>query len=200
MAEPIAAGISRQAPLILASASPRRAELLKQLGAPFEIITSHADEIEDASLGPATVAETNARLKARAVAATHPDRLVLGADTVVALAGRLFGKPRSKEHAAEMLRALAGQTHQVITGVALTGPGVEECFSAATAVTFRALDSNRIQEYLSKVHVLDKAGAYAIQEHGDLIIESIHGSRANVVGLPLERLGELLRARGYLTR
>lgn len=185
-------------PLILASASPRRAELLKDLSIPFEIISSHADELEDESLGPARVAEINAERKARAVAAKHPERTILGADTVVALGGRLFAKPRDPDHAFEMLLALQGATHEVITGVAIISPRGNQLFSESTKVTFRRLNARQIQTYLGSVHVLDKAGAYAIQEHGSLIIENIQGSYSNVVGLPLERLAETLREIGLL--
>ena len=185
-------------PLILASASPRRAELLRGLGLPFEIITSQAEEIEDESLPPGEVALQNALRKAQAVAARHADRLILGADTVVALGGKLFGKPRDLPHAETMLQALQGQTHQVITGVAVVFPGGMVSFTESTDVTFHQLSLPQIRDYLAKVHVLDKAGAYAIQEHGDLIIAKTSGSWSNVVGLPLEKLRSALHDLGLL--
>lgn len=185
-------------PLILASASPRRAELLRGLGLPFEIITSQAEEIEDESLPPGEVALQNALRKAQAVAARHADRLILGADTVVTLGGKFFGKPRDLPHAETMLQALQGQTHQVITGVAMVFPGGMVSFTESTDVTFHQLSLPQIRDYLAKVHVLDKAGAYAIQEHGDLIIAKTSGSWSNVVGLPLEKLRSALHDLGLL--
>jgi septum formation protein len=186
-------------PLILASASPRRRELLAEMGVDFEVITAPVVEL-DAESAPgqsaAEIAQRNAQLKARAVA--RKGRWVLGADTVVTLAGTLFGKPASLAQAREFLRALSGQTHEVITGCTLLdGDGAEEIFHDVTRVTFRVLSDDAIAGYLARVHVLDKAGAYALQEQGDLL-ERLDGSRSNVIGLPTERLGELLRRRGLL--
>lgn len=178
-------------PLILASGSPRRHELL--LGLVLEFVVAVADEVEeahDASLTPAELTEHNARLKAAAVAARHPGALVLGADTLVYLDGEPLGKPATLDEATAMLRRLAGRTHTVCTGVCLGGPGAGEidCFHDLTHVTFLPLTDEAIADYLSKVHVLDKAGAYAAQEYGDLIIDTMTGSWSNVVGLPLEAL------------
>ena len=187
-----------QAPVILASASPRRAELLRNLGIAFEIITSHAEELEDESMLPGEVALQNALRKGQAVAAAQPGRTVLAADTVVTLDGKLFGKPRDLSHARKMLEGLAARTHQVITGVAVIFQGGMVSFTESTDVTFRMLTAQQITEYLENVHVLDKAGAYAIQEHGELIIERIQGSWSNVVGLPLEKVQTTLRELGIL--
>ena len=155
--------------------------------------------MEDESLPPAEVAVHNALLKARAVARIHPHRIVLGADTVVALSGRLFGKPRDLVHAREMLQALSGHSHQVITGVAIIAPEGTASFSETTEVTFHSLTPERISDYLSRVDVLDKAGAYAIQEHGDLIVKAIRGSFSNVVGLPQEKVRSALHEFGCLS-
>ena len=125
-------------------------------------------------------------------------RTILGADTVVTLDGRLFGKPRDLPHAEEMLLALQGKTHEVITGVTVITPSHTSSFFESTRVTFHPLGTAQIRDYLARVHVLDKAGAYAIQEHGDLIIESISGSFSNVVGLPQERLRTALADLGLL--
>lgn len=181
--------------LVLASASPRRSALLKQLGVPFEVIVASADEISPKYLSPHEVCQVNAHRKARAVARQHADALVLGADTVVALGTTIFGKPRDAADARRMLRALSGQTHQVITGVALMHLAAqrERLFAVSTTVVFRKLTAAQISEYVANVHTLDKAGAYAIQEHGEMIIEQINGSFSNVVGLPLERLEKELR-------
>jgi septum formation protein len=184
--------------LILASGSPRRRELLAEMGVEFEVLTAPVVEFEaDSSpaMSPAELAETNARIKA--IAALQPGRWVLGADTVVALEGRIFGKPRSLAQAGEFLRAFSGKTHEVVTGCALfDGEGTEEVFHEISRVTFRPLTEEVITRYLAQVHVLDKAGAYALQECGDMIIERVEGSRANVVGLPVERLALLFKTRG----
>ncbi len=183
-------------PLILASVSPRRRELLRTLGLDFEVLTSQAEEVQPEHLTPAETCQINAHRKARAVAKQHPDALVLGADTLVCLGTRIFGKPRTLAEAEEMLLALQGKEHRVITGVCLTHLRAhrEELFAEATSVVFRRLDARQVREYLDKVNPLDKAGGYAIQEHGDLIVATLEGSFSNVVGLPLERLQRVLEA------
>jgi len=181
--------------LVLASASPRRSELLKQLGIPFDVIPAVAEEISPKHLSPHEVCQVNAHRKARAIARHHANALVLGADTVVALDMTIFGKPKDTADAQRMLRALSGKTHQVITGIALMQLATqrERLFAVSTTVVFRKLNAAQINEYVAKVHTLDKAGAYAIQEHGEMIVEKINGSFSNVVGLPLERLEQELR-------
>ena len=183
-----------QVPLVLASASPRRLELLKDLGWPFTVEPSRADELHDASIDPARLCEINAERKAAEVAERFRGSLVIGADTLVALGNEIFGKPRDLAEARATLLKFSGKQHQVITGVCLIhrDSGREEVFSEVTEVQFRTLSEQDIGTYLARVNVLDKAGAYAIQEEGDLIIESIDGSRSNVVGLPLEKLGAAL--------
>ena len=181
-------------PLILASASPRRAELLQLLKLKFRVVPSTATEILDEQLSPFEVCQLNARRKARAVAKKNPDSLVLGADTLVFLDGEIMGKPASPADAERMLTRLQGRTHQVVTGISLIHLRAhrERIFAVGTEVMFHPLDAGQIRDYLAKVNPLDKAGAYAIQEHGDLIISEISGSYSNVVGLPVERLkGEI---------
>jgi septum formation protein len=181
-------------PLILASASPRRAELLQFLKLKFRIIPSAATEVLDEQLSPFEVCQLNARRKARAVAKKNPDSLVLGADTLVFLDGEIMGKPASRADAERMLTRLQDRTHQVVTGISLIHLRAhrERIFAVSTDVMFHPLDAGQIRDYLAKVNPLDKAGAYAIQEHGDLIISEISGSYSNVVGLPVERLkGEI---------
>ena len=181
-------------PLILASASPRRAELLRQLALEFEVVPSDATETFDDQLSPLELCQLNAHRKARAVAKKIPDALVLGADTLVFLEREIFGKPHNLDEAKQMLAKLQGRTHQVVTGVSLIHlrGHRERIFAVSTDVTFRPLSAEQISGYLSKISPLDKAGAYAIQEHGDKIVEQISGSFSNVVGLPLEKLsGEL---------
>lgn len=181
---------------ILASASPRRRELLESLGLDFEIVPSAAEELHDPALPLEELCGLNAAAKAREIARRFPHAAVIGADTLVALEGRLFGKPATLDEAREMLAALSGRTHQVVTGVCLAhaASGREEIFSDKTAVTFRPLEPAAIEEYLREAHVLDKAGAYGIQERGDLIVERIAGSFSNVMGFPLERFRDRLPA------
>ena len=184
----------KMASLILASASPRRSELLRQIGLDFNVLAGHAEEITPEHLSPAEIAQVNAYRKARLVAKKYPDRVVLGADTVVSLGHLLFGKPADLQAAEDMLAKLQGRTHLVITGVCLIHLRThrQKTFFASTAVTFRTLHAAQIRRYLSRINPLDKAGAYAIQEEGDEIVKNIKGSFSNVVGLPLERLEQEL--------
>ena len=188
----MAGQLDRLPPLILASASPRRAELLRQLGLEFAVIPGHPEEIQPEHLSPHEIAQVNAYRKARVIAKQHPDALVLGADTLVCLGRTLFGKPADFDEACRMLARLQGRTHEVVTGVCLMHLRVhrQKVFAASTAVTFRQLHAGQIRRYLSRINPLDKAGAYAIQEEGDAIVKQISGSFSNVVGLPVERLRE----------
>jgi len=182
--------------LILASASPRRSELLRQLNLQFNVVASEVPEIHHDQLTALEVSQINAYRKARAVAKKFPDALVLGADTLVYLGDAFFGKPSSLEEAYRMLQCLQGQTHQVVTAICLLylRGHRQKVFAETTAVTFRPLDAVKIRRYLNRVNPLDKAGAYAIQEDGDLIVEKVIGSYTNVVGLPVERLRLELQA------
>lgn len=183
-------------PLILASASPRRAELLRALRLEFNIVPGDAVEIFDDHLSPRELCQINAHRKARAVAKKIPDALVLGADTLVFLGREIFGKPRGLVEAEKMLAKLQGRTHQVVTGVSLIHLRAhrERLFAVSTDVMFQPLTAEGINAYLAKINPLDKAGAYAIQEHGEMIVSGISGSYSNVVGLPLEKLKEELAA------
>ena len=183
-------------PLILASASPRRLELLRQLSLDFKVVPADVAEIHHGQMTARELAQVNAYRKARTVAKRFPDALVLGADTLVYLETTLFGKPATLEEAFGMLERLQGRTHEVVTGICLLHlrNHRQAVFAESTAVTFHALDDSRIRRYLSNVNPLDKAGAYAIQEEGDLIVEKIVGSYTNVVGLPLERLAAELES------
>ncbi len=182
--------------LILASASPRRAELLRHVGLRFQVVPSDASEAAHEHFSPLELCRLNAHRKARAVAKKFSDALVLGADTLVFLDGEILGKPATLSEAQAMLARLQGRTHQVVTGVNLIHlhAHCEKAFAVSTDVRFRALTADQIRDYLSQVNPLDKAGAYAIQEHGEWIIEEISGSFTNVVGLPLERLEAELAA------
>jgi nucleoside triphosphate pyrophosphatase len=181
-------------PLILASASPRRSELLRRLGVTFRVVPSDAPELHHDQLTAGEVSRINAYRKARTVAKKFPDALVLGADTLVYLDDTLFGKPASLEDAYRMLEKLQGRTHQVVTAICLLNlrNHRQKIFADTSSVTFLPLDAAKIRRYLNQVDPLDKAGAYAIQEQGDSIVEKISGSYSNVVGLPVEILrGEL---------
>jgi septum formation protein len=181
--------------IILASASPRRAELLRGMGVvTFEIVASAVEEVKAGPLLPPEVAITNACRKALSVADAHLDATVIGADTVVAMGSRLLGKPADKHEAELMLGELSGKTHEVTTGVCLVrrSTGDLAVFAETTRVTFHRLTARRIRDYIDRVPVLDKAGAYAIQERGDALVRKISGSFSNVVGLPVERLRAVL--------
>jgi septum formation protein len=180
--------------LILASASPRRLELLRQTGLEFEVIPSDAEEIHNEQLTAAELSQINAYRKARTISKKFPDALVIGMDTLVSLGTKLFGKPANRAEAKRMLEELQGRSHEVVTGVCLIHlrSHRQKVFSERTQVSFRSLTADEISHYHSKINPLDKAGAYAIQEHGDDLVRHVSGSFSNVVGLPLERLSQEL--------
>lgn len=181
--------------LILASSSPRRVKLLQEAGLVFDVIASPVDELHDASMDFRRLCEINAERKARDVATRHPGAWVIGADTLVSLDGIPLGKPRDLTEARAMLQSLSGRINHVCTGVCVIDPsGTAHDFHELTEVEFRTLSDAQIADYMAKVNTLDKAGAYAAQEHGDDIITAIRGDFANVVGLPMTRLVEKLRA------
>ncbi len=184
--------------IILASASPRRAELLKRIGIAFRVVPSDVDEALEGDLDARSLALKLACRKAMAVAARYPGALVLAADTVVCCEGEILGKPEDHRDAARMLQLLSGRTHEVSTGVVLrreiTGHHREEVVT--TRVTFRRLSREEILGYIATGEPFDKAGGYGIQGYGALLVEGIEGCYSNVVGLPLARLGEMLREFG----
>lgn len=184
--------------LILASASPRRAKLLTDAGFEHAVVTSHAEEADQEHLTAREIAQLNAYRKARVVAKKHPAAAVLGSDTVVYLGTRLYGKPAHITEARRMLRELAGQTHEVVSGCCLLHLERHRCeiFFTSTQVTFRPLNRTQIHAYLGSINPFDKAGAYAIQDNGEAIVEAIHGSLTNVVGLPLAAVTEQLATFG----
>ena len=181
--------------LILASQSPRRQALLRQIGAAdFTVVVPRTEERCSPELGPGEAVCAIAREKAAAAAAlAGPEDTVIAADTVVVLDGRRLGKPRDAEEARQMLRALSGREHTVYTGVAVRRGGWERSEARATAVRFRALSAEEIDWYVATGEPMDKAGAYGIQERGALLVEGIRGDYCNVVGLPVTLLLELLR-------
>jgi len=186
--------------LILASASPRRVDLLRQGNFEFMVVPSGADEIDSEDLSAGEIAQINAYRKARLVSKRFPDAVTLGVDTVVALGQKVYGKPTDMDHAERMVSTLQGKTHQVVTGVCLIHLRNHRqiIFHEQTNVTFRKLTSAQIRKYHELVNPLDKAGAYGIQEKGATLVESITGSRSNVAGLPMERLQAELAAFGIL--
>jgi septum formation protein len=194
----VSAGL--QPRLILASASPRRRELLAQLGIVFEIAIAQVSEHEEASTDPRVMVAHNAALKADWVAAREPDAFVLGADTTVAIDDFALNKPRDLVEARAMLRQLSGRTHRVFTGLALRRgrDGLRVNETVMSEVTFKPLTDDIITAYLEKVNTLDKAGGYAIQEHGELIIAGQTGSFSNIIGLPLESTKQILTRAGLL--
>lgn len=179
---------------ILASASPRRRELLAQTGLSFEIIAADVIEHEDPSTDPREMVSHNAALKADWVGEQNPDAWVLGADTTVFIDGSALNKPADRKEAEQMLRRLSGRPHTVYTGLALRKFDQKIAIDrgVASEVTFHQLTDELIAEYLSKVHTLDKAGGYAIQEHGEMIVAQQTGSFSNIVGLPLDETKQIL--------
>jgi septum formation protein len=184
--------------LILASASPRRRELLAQIGLPFTVVPAEVTEHEAPDADPREMVRHNAALKADWVAARHPAATVIGADTTVFIDRTVLNKPRDESEARAMLRMLSGRTHTVFTGLAVRRgrDGLKLDRGVASEVTFKVLDEAAISLYLSRVHTLDKAGGYAIQEQGDLIVAGYTGSLTNIVGLPVEEMKQLLTQAG----
>lgn len=186
-------------PLVVGSASPRRHKLLRQLGLSFDVLATDASEIHDESDPVGTVVH-NALAKMSACRRLRPETCLLTADTLVLFAGRLIGKPRDLDEAAEFLRAFSGRTQTVYTAVALALPDFEpEIRVEASAVHFRPLDEATIQEYLQRTRPLDRAGAYDIDENGELLISGFGGSYSNIMGLPVETVADWFVARGVAT-
>ena len=182
--------------IILASASPRRRELLEQIGCQFQIEVSDAEELKGEDIEPDKLVMENAHLKAAAVAKSYPDIPVLGADTVVSLDGKIFGKPRDEEQARTMLQSLSGGLHHVSTGIALMWQGKLWQACETTEVVFAPLTTADISRYIASGEPADKAGAYGIQGRGAVFIKEIRGSYSNVVGLPLHCLSRLAAKAG----
>ncbi len=183
--------------LILASGSPRRRDLLKEAGLSFEIICPEVEELGPGTLKPRELSLTNARLKATAIALDHPQDLILGSDTVVALGGAVYGKPQDLAEARSNLKTFRGRVHEVITAVSLIQGSESLDFIEASYVKFHQFDDSTLEDYLAKVDVLDKAGGYAIQEHGEMIVEKIEGDFNNIVGLPVAKVLDHLEQMGF---
>jgi len=180
--------------LILASASPRRSELLRNAGIPFTVEPAHVAEQPLPSEQPLQYAKRLARDKARVMFERHSDNVVLGADTVVVVDEHLLEKPADRNDAARMLRLLSGRAHQVITGVCLIAAGYEQTEAEITEVRFSPLSESEIASYIETSEPMDKAGAYAIQGMASRWVERIDGCYFNVVGLPVPRVYRMIRA------
>jgi septum formation protein len=179
--------------IILASKSPRREELLKKIVRSFKVIPSKFDESKLDHSDPVTFANKASFEKAKDVSIAHFDDVVIGADTIVVLDNKIFGKPKNISDAKTMLKKLSGKTHQVITGITIFQLGKSVTGHALTEVTFNEISDKDIEAYLKKHKVLDKAGSYAIQDIGEKFVNSIKGDYDNVVGLPVMMLREMLR-------
>ncbi|BAD39355.1 Maf family protein [Symbiobacterium thermophilum] len=183
--------------LILASSSPRRQELLRQVGIPFVVAVPEVDEHAVHADSPAELVERLALRKARAVSVRYPGAIVLGADTIVVVDGEVLGKPADRAEAEWMLGRLSGRSHQVLTGVALVRGDEELVAHEETVVRFAPLSREQIQWYVETGEPMDKAGAYGIQGRAAALIASISGDYYNVVGLPLHRTVQMLTQFGY---
>jgi septum formation protein len=183
--------------LVLASASPRRQELLRNAGIPFVLQPTDIPEVPQEQEAPKSFAERMAREKARAVCRRRPDDYILGADTIVVVDGAILGKPRGTPDAVRMLRLLSGRRHQVITGVCLIGPkpgtGFEDVRSETTIVTMDNISDDDIRSYVSTGEPMDKAGGYAIQGGASRWVSRIEGDYFNVVGLPVSLVYRMLQ-------
>ncbi|MBR6095242.1 MAG: septum formation inhibitor Maf [Lachnospiraceae bacterium] len=187
---------------VLASQSPRRKELLAQIGLSFEVVVSRADENITEKLSPGELVERLSLIKAEAVRDSLAGRedapVVIGADTVVYHNGRILGKPKDEEDAFLMLRSLSGDTHSVFTGVSILFPDGTVTFHSETKVTFDELSDAEIRAYIASGEPMDKAGAYGIQGLGGAFVTGIEGEYANVVGFPIGEFCRILRKKGLL--
>ncbi len=185
--------------LILASSSPRRQELLREIGIPFQVHAANINEDQIAGEAPIDYALRLAREKAQAVAAQYPQSYVLGADTIVVIDGEVLGKPKDHADAARMLRLLSGRAHEVTTAVSLIARGtLAETRASTTKVYFREIAEAEIQQYVAGGEPMDKAGAYAIQGGASRWTDRIEGEFSNVVGLPLSLVTEMLKTTGLM--
>lgn len=184
-----------QEQVILASSSPRRAELMEALGIPFEVMASGADETVDPALPPDQAAIAAACAKARTIQdMTMTQKPIIACDTIVVLDGEIYGKPRSKDDASDMLHKLSGRTHEVVSGVCLSFQGKQKTFAETTEVTFYPLSDKLIRAYVDTGEPMDKAGGYGIQGKGMVLVDHIDGDYCNVVGLPVARVTRELLA------
>ena len=182
--------------IILASASPRRRELLTVAGVEFDVLVSDADETVPEGTAPKDAAMMTAEKKALAVAEKCPDSVVIGADTIVVIDDMILGKPKDEADAMAMLRTLSGREHQVITGVCLTDGEKTKCFAQVSKVRFYDLTDEEIASYVATEEPMDKAGSYGIQGKGCVLVEGIEGDYFNIVGLPVAETVRALKLFG----
>lgn len=181
--------------IILASASPRRKEILENVNVNFTIVTSNIDEVILDQELPKDAVMRLAFEKCMGVAKQNEDALVIGADTIVVLENNILGKPNNEEHAYQMIKALSNKKHQVITGISLINLSLDKKVVdyVVSEVTFKNLSEDTIRDYIKTKESLDKAGAYGIQSYGGLLVESICGDYFNIVGLPISKISDLLK-------
>ncbi len=179
--------------IILASASPRRRELLKFITEDFTVKVSDAEEVTDPALSAEETVKSLAEIKGEAVAEGYPDDTVISADTIVVLDGKILGKPKNEADAFSMLSSLSGRTHEVFTGVCIIHGGEKKVFAERTEVSFYSLSDEEIRAYIATDEPADKAGAYGIQGKGCTLVKAINGDYNNVVGLPVAKLNRILK-------
>ena len=179
--------------IVLASQSPRRVELLKEISAQFEVAPSSIEEVLDPGLRPEENAQYLARAKAESIAPNFPDCWVIGADTLVTLDHEIFGKPEDEEDAKRILKKLSGREHLVVTGICVVGPEKSLNKAVVSQVKIKPLTDQEIEGYIATGEPMDKAGAYAIQGEGNFMVRSFTGSKNNIIGLPLDELKILLK-------
>lgn len=182
--------------IVLASGSPRRRELLEGLGLEFAIRPAKGEEVIEEGLGPDKIVCALSAAKAEEVARDFGEDIIIAADTIVYADGRVLGKPRTEAEAEEMLRLLSGRSHEVYTGVTVIGGGMTQSEAECTEVFFRELSAEEIRAYVATGEPMDKAGAYGIQGKASVFITGINGDYFNVMGLPLCRLGQMLKRIG----
>ncbi|MFT4578503.1 MAG: septum formation protein [Nitrospinales bacterium] len=179
--------------IVLASQSPRRLELLKELFSQFEVAPSSIEEVLDPGLRPEANAQNLARAKAESIAPNFPDCWVIGADTLVTLDHEIFGKPEDEEDAKRILKKISGREHIVVTGICVVGPKKTLDKAVISQVKIKPLTDQEIEDYIATSEPMDKAGAYAIQGKGSFMVRSFSGSKNNIIGLPLDELKTLLK-------
>ena len=190
--------IANNSKLVLASRSPRRMELLKEIHPQFEVTPSTIEEVLDIGFRPEENARNIARAKAESIAPNFPDCWVIGADTLVSMDDEIFQKPEDEKDAERILKRLSGREHMVVTGICVVGPKKTLDKIAISKVKIKPLTEKEIKDYIATGEPMDKAGAYAIQGKGSFMIRSFSGSKTNIIGLPLDELKVLLKKTNYL--
>ena len=191
--------IANNSKLVLASRSPRRMELLKEIHPQFEVAPSSIDEVIDIGFRPEENARNIARAKAESIAPNFPDCWVIGADTLVSMDDEIFQKPEDEKDAERILKRLSGREHMVVTGICVVGPKKTLDKIAISKVKIKSLTEKEIKDYIATGEPMDKAGAYAIQGQGSFMVRSFSGSKTNIIGLPLDELQTLLKKTFYLS-